>query len=306
MKNNKIILISVCLITLLLSSCSFHDNPTEYPTKSVLFTYQKYNRELVVGEGLKFKLGVVFAGMEKSDRDRKVYYEIDSSLVPTGKCLLPKDYFTCHNDSEIIIPKGYLKGYMPVIIDSVKFLSDPKSMTGEYVLPFRIVSADADTITFGKEFMVLSLKYLAKQFGYYQYRGSKMNITSGEKERYSYVSTETSSVRELKTAGPTTLRMHGDTYGSSKDPSRQDKYTLLINVPTHGGGSITIEPDPESAIKVISTGESTYDEKKKQFTLSYKYSVDSKEYIVNDTLVFRNRIRDDQGNGVKINEWQGF
>lgn len=53
------------LASMSLTGCQFDDPDVEYPTKSMLFTYQEYNRELVVGEGLKFKLGVVFAGLEK-------------------------------------------------------------------------------------------------------------------------------------------------------------------------------------------------------------------------------------------------
>lgn len=42
------------------------------------------------------------------------------------------------------------------------------------------------------------------------------------------------------------------------------------------------------------------------FVLKYKFTLDGKTYSVEDRMVFRNRIRDDQGNGVKINEWEGF
>lgn len=59
---NKSALYAVALSVLVLGGCRFDDDALEYPTKAMLFTYQDYNRELVVGEGLKFKLGIVFAG----------------------------------------------------------------------------------------------------------------------------------------------------------------------------------------------------------------------------------------------------
>lgn len=297
--------ILACLCCVLVASCGFDDPVTEYPTKSVLFTYQFYNRELVVGEGLRFKLGVVFAGLEENDHARNVTYTIDESLVPDGYQLMPSDYYTCSDPNTIVIPKGELKGYMPVEIDSAKFLSDPISMTGKYVIPFRIVSADADTITSGKEYMVLSLKYLAKQFGYYQYSGTATNMSTGETIKYSYVSTETTSVRELTTAGPTTLRVNADPYGTG-DPAKNFGFTMLITLPTKGGGDVVVSADSTSAIVVEQNGSCTYDEASKTFNLNYKYSVDGVEYSASDKMVFRNRIRDDQGNGVKINEWEGF
>lgn len=300
----KSIICVLALAAMTLAGCRFDDPAVEYPTKSMLFTYQDYNRELVVGEGLRFKLGVVFAGMEKSDRDRVAKYEIDPSLVPSGCTILPEEYYTCSDPSSIVVKKGSLKGYMPVAIDSALFVSDPKSLTGEYVIPFRLVEADADQITPGKEYMVLHLKYLAKQFGYYQYSGTTSD-ESGEVESYSNVTTETTSVRNLTTAGPTVLRLNADPYGST-DPAKNRKYSLLIDVPTYGGGAVTVSADPESAIAVEPDGESSYDAGTKTFILRYKYTAGGKKYTAEDKMVFRNRIRDDQGNGMKINEWEGF
>lgn len=288
------------------AGCGFEDEIVEYPTKAMLFTYQNYNRELVVGEGLKFKLGIVFAGLERSDRDREATYEIDSSLVPEGCTLMPSDYFQCSDPSTIVVPKGELKDYMPVAIDSVKFLADPKSLTGEYVIPFRLVKADADTIIAGKDYMLLHLKYLAKQFGYYQYTGKVIDGTTLEETKYQSVSAETTSVRQLVTAGPTTLRLVADPYGTANDPAGKFEFSMLIDVPASGGNTVTITPDPKSNIEIFSNGESSYDVMTKAFLLRYKYSAGGKDYSAEDVLTFRNRIRDDQGNGVRINEWEGF
>ena len=293
------------LVMLSLSGCGFDDPAVEYPTKSVLFTYQQYNRELVVGEGLKFKLGVVFAGEAENSRNRSVKYVIDESLVPSGYTLMPPEYYTCSDPSEIIVPKGSFKGYMPVTIDSLKFLADPVSMTGKYVIPFRITAADADTITAGKDYMVLQLKYLARQFGYYQYSGTRRNVDTGEEESYSYVSSENTSVRQLVTSGPAQLKMTADPYSSSSDPARKDGYSLILDVPVNGGGVIGISSGTPD-VSIVPDGDSTYDEAEKKFTLRYQYVASGITWAVQETLKFRNRIRDDQGNGVKINEWRGF
>lgn len=302
---NKSALYAVALSVLVLGGCRFDDDALEYPTKAMLFTYQDYNRELVVGEGLKFKLGIVFAGQERSDRDRKATYVVDPSLVPDGCELMPPDYYQCSDPSTIVVRKGELKGYMPVVLDSLKFVSDPKSMTGDYVIPFRLVSADADVITEGKEYMVLHLKYLAKQFGYYRYSG-KAKRDDGEVLGYESVSTETISVRQLTTAGPATLRLVADPYGTANDPAKAIGFSMLLDVPTFGGGKVVVSPDPNSGVKVLPDGESSYDAATKTFILRYKYTAGGKEYSAEDVMRFRNRIRDDQGNGVAIDEWEGF
>lgn len=302
---NKSLIYSLAIATFVFAGCGYDDDIVEYPTKAMLFTYQEYNRELVIGEGLRFKLGVVFAGLEKSDRDRKATYEIDPSLVPDGCTLMPSDYYQCSDPSEIVVRKGELKGYMPVTIDSLKFVSDPVSLTGKYVIPFRLVTADSDTIPAGKDYMVLHLKYLAKQFGYYQYSGKTIEA-GGETVNYHSISTETTSVRQLVTVGPTTLRMIADPYGTAADPAKAKGFSMLLDVSTSGGGVVIINSDPKSGVVVTANGESTYDVSTKTFILRYKYVAGGKEYTAEDILKFRNRIRDDQGNGIKINEWEGF
>lgn len=302
---NKAALYVFALSVLVLGGCRFDDDAVEYPTKAMLFTYQDYNRELVVGEGLKFKLGIVFSGLERSDRDREATYVIDSSLVPDGCELMPSDYYRCSDPSTIVVRKGELKGYMPVVLDSLKFVSDPKSMTGDYVIPFRLVSADADVITEGKDYMVLHLKYLAKQFGFYEYSG-KATDSDGKDYAYQSVSTETTSVRQLVTAGPATLRLIADPYGTANDPAKAKGFSMLLDIPIFRGGDVVISRDPKSTVEVFPDGKSSYDVATKTIVLRYKYSVGGKEYSAEDVMRFRNRIRDDQGNGVAINEWEGF
>ena len=291
-----------------LTGCGFDDPVVEYPTKAMYFLNQQYKRDLVVGEGLGFKLGVVFSGLKESDRDRTVKYAIDASLVGTGQTLLPADYYTCESEDQLVVKKGTLKGYMPVKIDSAKFLTDPKALTGEYVLPFRIFDPDADHITEGKDYTVISLKYQAKQFGNYQYSGMRINA-SGELENYSNSSAETSSVRVLKTIGPDTFRVVPDPFGTH-DPAK-GVYSFILTVPTLGSGDVVVSADPESLVAVAQAGDCKYtidpqDRDKKTFTLNYTYTVNGETYTAYETMVFRNRLRDDQGDGRVINEYMGF
>lgn len=291
---------------LCLTGCGFEEVESAYTHTSVLFTYQNYNRELVVGEGLSFKPGVVFAGLDRSDRDRVVNYEIDPSLVPEGKTLLPEEYYISDNPSQFVVKKGDLKGYIRYTLDSAKFVADPKALTGEYVLPFRITSADADSITTGKESMVVSLKYLAKQFGNYTYVSKVTNTETGEVLVNENIKGENASIRTLTTLKANRLLITGDPKVSG-DPARKLSITLTL-APTDAH-DVIIGNAAGATIKAKPNGDSSYDEATKTFTLNYKYSIDDVIYEAQDIMTFRNRIRDRQdspNSNVYIDEWEGF
>ena len=59
-------------------------------------------------------------------------------------------------------------------------------------------------------------------------------------------------------------------------------------------------------IAVSPDGDSSYDEETKTFYLNYRYNDGTYDCFANDTLVFRNRVRDMQSDGQGVNEWRGF
>ena len=301
----KYLLITIMLLGIFYS-CSFEDEETVYPHTSVYLPYQLYNRNIVVGEGLEFKVGVIFSGVLDNNQDRAVTYKIDpSTIIIATQSELPQSYYTIE-DSEIRIPKGQLKGYLPIKLDSVAFLNDPKSLTGEYILTIHLVSAsNIDKITEGMTYMNLSISYFAKQHGNYTYSGKITKTDDNTETSYQNVSTVTESFRLLKTVGPTKMRVVADETSTSKDPAKKT-YSFIVDVATHGGGKVTITADPISPIAVSPDGESTYDVATKTFHLNYTYSDGTVTYKVSENLVFRNRIRDVQADGLYINEWRGF
>ena len=155
------------------SSCKFDDVEDKYPYTTAFFAYQDYNRNLIVGEGLKMNVIVTLSGVFTNKEDRIVRYKVDPSLLNgvAGKTLLPDGYYSLGHPNQIVILKGDLIGYLPVVIDSAKFLAHPKALTGEFVLPISITkdSPNVDTVFTGKSFIRISLSYRAKQFGNYQY-----------------------------------------------------------------------------------------------------------------------------------------
>lgn len=289
-----------------LGACQFKDDPIEFDYTSTYFVNQEYIRNVVVGEGLSFKPGVVLAGVIENKSSRSAEYTIDASLVPTGKVLLPTDYYTMSNSSAIPIPSGHMKGYVTVSLDSTKFVNDPRSLTGEFVLPLRLTGTKGiDRITEEKDVMVISMSYFAKQQANYNYSGTADKIKDGVTTPVSYANNPSlnNSIRLLRTVGPDLMRVVSDKTANG-DPVLGTT-SFYIQVPVHGGGAVTVSADPACPVVVSPHGESTYDEAKRTFTLGYKFTMsDGTEYRVKDVLVFRNRIRDMQSNGIDyINEW---
>lgn len=291
-----------------LASCSFENVVPEYPTKKVLFTYQQYNRQVVVGEGLGIEVGFVFAGLPASDRDRVVKFEIDPSLVTNDKqTVLPAEYYTLAQENQTVIKKGSLKSYVPLALDSAAFVNDPKALTGEYVLPVRIVEADADEIAEGKDYTLISLSYQGRQYGNYTYFGIATSNTVDQEKKYMNQSSATASVRQLQTIGPDKFRVYAD-QTSNIDPMK-GAFSMIVTVPVDGGGEIVLEPDPDylPGIQIEQDGICTYDVASKTFVLRYKYTdKDGNVWHAEDKMTFRNRIRDDQGDGRVLYEWRGF
>ena len=293
----------------LISSCGFDEEEITFGTTSVYFYNQEYNRNVVVGEGLRVRPGIMFSGLLNNSQDRVVGYTIDPSIISDpSKTELPAEYYTLSDATKIVVPAGEFQGYLSVTLDSAAFLADPKAVTGEYVLPLRLTeSNDVDSINSEKDYMVISISYWAKQHGNYYYSGRTLrtSVTADDTLSYENNSTINESVRELVTLGPNTLLVKSDPTSTSEDPGK-GKFDFTVEVPILGGGQVVISSDPESSIEVLPNGTSTYDAEARIFYLNYKYTDGDWECEASDTLVFRNRVRDIQADGQGVNEWRGF
>ena len=290
-------------------SCSFDDVEDKYPYSTFAFVYQDFNFNVIVGEGLKLDVGIILAGIISNKENRIAYYEVDPSLLDevSDKTLLPANYYTAGHPNQIVVPKGDLSGYLPVKMDSLQFLADPRSLTGEFVLPIRLlISPSVDTLITEKSYIRISLSYLGKQFGNYYYSGEIDKTMAGVHYnfyRYSNNPGDARSIRFLETVGSTTFRMVGDRTATSDDPVKGG-ISFLIDVPINGT-EVTILPDPDAPSDIRANGNCTYDAKNKKFNLAYIYTeADGSICTVVEELTFRNRIYNDQGNNIYINEWR--
>lgn len=302
----KFLIVSMAVgMVFFLDACKFDDYEARLDYTVVYFPHQSYIRNVVVGEGLGINVGITMGGRIYNESDRSVTYTIDHTIpLEVGETYLPANYYTMGDPSRITIPVGSVTGYVGVKLDSALFVSDPGSLTGEYVLPVRIETAPGfDSISEGKDYMKISISYFAKQHGNYYYRGTTERTKNGvtEKVRHANLANETESVRKLKTVAANRMKVVADQ--RSNDPAN-GKYSFIVEVPVHGGGSVSVMADPDSAIEVQPNGDSRYDLSSRTFILNYKYTTDDNTACeVADTMVFRNRIRDDQGNNIFVNEF---
>ncbi|HET7178559.1 MAG TPA: DUF1735 domain-containing protein [Chryseosolibacter sp.] len=317
------------LVLILAASACYDDYVLDYDFEGIYFPYQQDVRTFVVGEGMKIKFGIALGGVRENNRDRVVNYQIDNSLVSPATLalmqgssstyiknsvgdpvadpgfqlkLLPADYYTLSDDSKIVIEKGQHSGTVTVIPDSAAFLSDPETLMATYVLPLRLIGADAaeDSILSTKDFAVIGLKYENMLFGNYWHGGVTVEKDPGGNvinttTYYTTIPSAEAQVWRLKTVEPFALTIDGVSNISSSDVPEM-KITM-------NGGDIQVSAMPGATFQVEPDGASVFNQPKllqdRKIFLNYKYvNGAGNTCYATDTLTFRNRIRDG------INEWQ--
>lgn len=302
-----------------LSSC-YEDYLKDYYYDSIYFPYQLNVRTLVVGEGMKIQIGVQLGGVRENNRDRIVNYHLDSSLLNnsvltamkegvqhisdpmstvTELKLLPTGYYSLSDNNKFIIKKGKHSGVITLNADSATFLSDVSTLSPIYVLPFRITSADADTVLTAKNYSVIGLKYENLLFGNYWHGG----VTIENDDQGNIVNTinypttipsPDSRAWILTTVAPNALVSNGvsNISNSSKPELKITLEEGNIIISSVSGATYQVEPDGTSSFN-----RSKLLQERKIF-LSYKYQNENSNWCyAKDTLTFRNRIRDG------VNEW---
>ncbi len=309
--------IKILAIFLSLAMVSCYDEYIkDFDYTSIYFAYQNNVRTVVVGEGMKIEVGPAFGGEMVNSKDRQVALSLDNTLITpamligmqnssinsiknyvtglTELKLLPADYYTMSGTS-VTIKQGQNSATVVIRPDSVKFLSDPATLKAQYVLPFRITSADADTVLASKNYAVVGLRYENMLFGNYIHGGvtirkSAAGIALDTAKYYTTIPQADAKSWALTTVAPFELVTNGisNVAGSFKL--------------TQNGGTITVGQATGSTVVVTPDGASTFNQSKllqdRKIFLNYKYiNADGSISYAKDTLTFRNRVRDG------INEW---
>lgn len=282
----------IALIVLLIASCAYEDdylNPTLDKTVAYFASFDTYTRTMVVGEGLHFKVGAAMAGVLENTEDRQLQFEIPLPIEfeeGDTRVSLPTDYFNYNELSGAInttIPKGEFMGYFTVRMDSTKFLSDPNALLGVYSFPVKLINSSLDTL--GKDSITVSVKYMAGVEGFYLYKSKIVKKAAGVPDEIIYQRYQNESDNDawfLLTQGP--FKVEANPAASSI--SSGVKFLMTVN-----GTNVEYETLP-GGIDVQANGENKYDASTRDFYLNYQYEKDGYTYQVTDTLLFRNRIRD--------------
>nr|WP_295927957.1 DUF1735 domain-containing protein [uncultured Dyadobacter sp.] len=303
-------------LVLLMSSC-YDDYIKDFDYTAVYFMYQTNVRTFVVGEGMKIEVGAALAGVRENRQDRIVNFVMDNALVNKDALTamkggpnyireavssvdtlkpMPGDYFTISDNSKMVIKSGDHMGSVVIRADSAKFLKDASTIRPGYAIPFYITSADADSIHRAKRYAVVALKYENMLFGNYWHGGvTTVKDASGKVVKttryYTSIPSPESKIVTLKTVGP-------DALVTNRISDQNGSFRISLS-----GGTIRIGKADGSPIAVSPDGASTFNQARllqdRKIFLSYKYdNEDGTTSFAQDTLTFRNRIRDG------VNEWQ--
>ncbi len=307
MKLNKLQIVPV-LIALLVSACAYDDSylDAKLPKNMAYFaSLKEYNRTLVVGEGLRFKVGAAMAGELTNNADRTVEFKLGPDMpFPVTDLVhvaLPQDYYnysaltgTVGNTVKAIIPRGSFIGYFTVVMDSVKFLNNPLAMVrynqSQFLtLPVKIMSTSLDSINRANDSITIRVRYIAGTEGFYLYKNTitrKLNGTvvgTTTTENFSNESDDQSW--QMLTAGPFTVEV---TSAIAAKSTSGLKFKLTVN-----NSGISYQSIAGQAV-VEAAGTNEYNSKTHDFQLNYSFKNAGNDtvYHVASNLIFRNRIRD--------------
>ena len=303
-------------LTLALSAC-YDDYIKDFDYTSVYFMYQTNARTFVVGEGMSIEVGAALAGVRENRQDRIVGFQMDPALVSDAALQamkagagyvreavngvdtlkpMPADYFTISDNSKMVIKAGAHMGSVVIKADSARFLKDAATIRAKYAIPFYITSADADSIVGAKRTAVVALKYENMLFGNYWHGGvTTVKDAAGKVVKtvkyYTTIPSPEAKIFKLKTVAP-------DALVTNKISDQEGAFKITLD-----GNTVKISKADGSAIEVQPDGASTFNRAKllqeRKLFLSYKYeNEDGTTSFAQDTLTFRNRIRDG------VNEWQ--
>lgn len=305
-------------------SC-YEDYVRDYDVKGVGFANQVDVRSVVVGESMQFSTGVALGGIINNDQDRIIDFAVDYSLVDdsvleamkvhkftyiqtlssglTGLNPLPASEYRLLTESGVsgqaVIKKGTHLGKITVKLEDT-FLNDEGRVLPGYVIPLRIAKARGLSLIEGRETSVIGVRYEAMLFGHWWHGGKTVvkDAAGNEVETIKYyteIPQADTKVWTLTTVSPYSLT--ADAVGSELNgAAAQMKLTLEAD------GNVTVTPVAGAKYVVEQDGECTWNRVKllqnRKIYLKYKYEKDGSMYHAEDTLTFRNRVRDG------VNEWQ--
>lgn len=338
MKKNIFILIVLAFSVSFFSGCE--NQPIEfddYGQTACYFPYQTPARSIILGkydQGFNendnnhiFEIGVTMSGVYKNKKERKVYFEVDESLLAgiTNVGVLPASYYTIETQSPVIIPSGSTKGKITIQLTEA-FFNDPLSLAPQnsvnYVVPLVITDVvDLDTILQGKpadgvanpvktnpddwaiqpkDFTLFGIKFINKYHGYYLRRGTDVlntfNAVTGTYEYAATTSYHQKYVEKDEVVMVTSTSLHGVVLSNMiRRGNMASPGNIQLLLTFDGNENCTVRDNNTLVVigdgKFVENGDAWGGKQQDVIHIAYSYldPVNNEMHQVNDTLVVRDR-----------------
>lgn len=318
-------ILALLVLTIAMVSC-YEEYLLDYPYTATYFYLQQDVRTFVVGEGMKFKVGVTMGGIRENNIDRNIGFALDPSLITPARLAsmkitsqgyikdavskvstleqLPAAYYTLSSPNTMVIKAGSHTGTVTVKADSLSFTNDSLKTTrmSSYVLPFKITAwPTIDSIIKTKTTNVVGTMIENMLFGKYWHGGAALVNRPAKADTTFIYKTAIPTLNEnliwtLTTLGPSTLAV--SSYYKNAAVAGDTIMHLTLK-----GSKVFVSSGPDAPFVITPDGESTFNRARllqdRKVFLKYKFTDgDGNTYHCTDTIRFRNRIRDG------INEWQ--
>lgn len=294
--------------------------PYQTPVRTLVLGDSEYNTATADDNNLNFVISAHMGGVYENKKDQTVDFVIDPTLAvklktSAGDTLesLPSAYYTLNPGSQLIIPSGSFYGGFTVQLTDA-FLNDPKAYKTHYVIPVVIKSTSLDSILSGKssianpdrrvagnwskvpmDYTIFGIKYVNPYHGKYLTRGRsiKQDLTTSvpiDTVKYHKTYVEQDEVWSLKTLTRNKVNIVGTIKSKTVSPG-----ALNMDLVFDASNNCVISKNPASAFAITGTGKFVKDgdswggQKRDVIYLSYQITVAATKYIVNDTLVVRDR-----------------
>ncbi|WP_276483427.1 DUF5627 domain-containing protein [Paraflavitalea pollutisoli] len=292
-----------------LSACNKEAEFPDFEFQTVYFAYQYPVRTITFGEDVfntdldnqgKCQIVAATGGVYYSKKDINIPIVVDPSLLGNGMLFgagkddvlaMPTNYFQLSANS-IVIKKGGLTGAVDVQLTEA-FFNDPKAIKNTYVIPVRMTDkAAADSILFGKGFVLYAIKYVNDWHGNYLRRGKDVitgSVNSTIVRHKQYV--EDDEVNKLSTRARKEIEfpvVYKDKNGINVN------CTLLLRFDDAGKCTVT-----SGTANVTATGSGQFVKKGEKNSwggkdrdalyLNYSVSLPDMQVAATDTLVIRDR-----------------
>ncbi len=293
-----------------LLSCNAEKEFPDYKYQTVYFAYQYPVRTITLGEDTyvntdldnqhKFQIYAATGGVYYSKNDVSIAVNVDNSLLGSGLRFgsgkdeilpMPSNYYSLASNN-IVIPKGTLAGGVDVQLTDA-FFADPKAIKNTYVIPLNMTKVtDADSILYGKHFVLYAVKFVNPWHGNYLRRGKDVvtgafNQTIVRHAQY----VEKDEVNKLSTKSLSELEF--PVVVKDKD-GKNINVTLLLKFDNEGKCTISSSTSGFTATGsgvFVKKGEKNSWGNKDRDALYLKYEIDltSMKVATTDTLVMRDR-----------------